>query len=811
MMNKKSLLAAVAVFLMIALCIVSAVHGEDAFTIRRIGNINPYGENSFSVQSSLNGIMTIKVHDSVCTYRTMIQEIQKGENIIKWDGCGYNREKLYEKTYTITAELKTDSGETYTQSFNTPIEFPFQCLQYVLPSSDFLYLDNMKEWFVEYRTVTDGKICMEFVSEDGSESETYILSAKGGKIARKEFADFAGKRILKPGNYKVFVYEKSKSDEKYSFDLHIINSSPVNDPVQITGEIMPERSMTDNEIWELMMKPSVVVDIDFFKHQNIYELPDENSAALGTLHGQTQGVKVISINEEWAHIGAWNHEDASYTEGWVPVGCLKTVYPAKEYGILVDKQKQTMTIYHNGKVIDQLIVSTGKSEKNRLYQETSAGCFLTGYHRVNFSMNGKKYDYVIQYDGGNLLHQTPYDWGNQKKDFSMGRAYLGAKASHACIRIQPEPGEGGLNAFWLFTHIPYHTRIIILDDPEEREKTVSKLSRGKNADAAYDMLQYTESIEEAVQSPDVVITFGGTVFSGGIKAKQSKNSLSSMISENRQSQILSELTGIFETDDMTCVNLCCPLSDPAEAVSDNKKIRTAMIGSEKILEKQSVEVVQMISEGICESGEKAVGKTAEAIGKYSTVHERNTNVTMELKGHVFGLAACSEKEYMQDPGVIDQRITALKNQHCERILISFYWDHIETKEHTIVQEAMAHRAVRAGADLIIGNYPDLVQGIDYIEGIPVIYSLGSLVDGNTSGKAQIQQGFLIRAVFSFEELSKPVSLTVIPVISSENSQTENCPTANISKEDTRKAIRNIWLDTADQILEKIKIFIPDQS
>ena len=63
----------------------------------------------------------------------------------------------------------------------------------------------------------------------------------------------------------------------------------------------------DREIWDAMMKPSVIVDIDPTEHQKVYSEPDPSSASLGTLHGQTQGLSVFLISGEWAKIGAWNH------------------------------------------------------------------------------------------------------------------------------------------------------------------------------------------------------------------------------------------------------------------------------------------------------------------------------------------------------------------------------------------------------------------------------------------------------------------------------------------------------------------------
>jgi hypothetical protein len=228
---------------------------------------------------------------------------------------------------------------------------------------------------------------------------------------------------------------------------------------------MPSEDDDTAEIWRKMMLPSVVVDIGFHQHQKIYEQPNKKSKSLGTVHGQTQALKILELIENWALIGAWNHETGAYVEGWVPSESLKIEKPQTEYGLLFNKKMQSLTVFYHGEVFDTLQISTGLGEKEKLYQETSAGSFLTGYHRSSFSSNGKKFDYVIQYDGGNMIHQIPYYWGNGKKNFSAGSEQLGSKASHGCIRIQAEPSnKEGINAYWLWTHIPYHTRVVILDN-----------------------------------------------------------------------------------------------------------------------------------------------------------------------------------------------------------------------------------------------------------------------------------------------------------------------------------------------------------
>ena len=801
--------------LWVFLCAAVSGCGEDVFTVKRVGNIHPYADNAFRINAPESGTLEIRIHDNICVYRVIRQETETGETVIHWDGCGYNREKLYEKTYTVTAELTTGSGQVYTVSFDSPVEYPAQCLQYALPSSDVMYLDRAEDWFLEFRTVTKGSVTFSVRScADPEETYDYTVAAGGGKISRKTFPELAGRKTIPPaGEYTVRISEVSIPEEAYEYPLRIKDTAPEKEPVTVTGEILPDREMSGTELWNLMMKPSVVIDIDSFKHQDVFAEPDPASSSLGTLHGQSQGVEVIRIDGEWAMIGAYNHEEAAYIEGWVPLSRLKTEAPRGEYALLIDKQKQTLTVYRNGEVLDTLLISTGRAEKGSLYQETSAGCFLTGYHRVNFSMNGKKYDYVIQYDGGNLLHQTPYDWGQQKKDFTLGRGYLGAKASHACIRIQPEPGEAGLNAYWLFTHLPYHTRVMILDDPWERESAAEILKRGKNDDI--DPAALNPDGSTAVSSENTVeITFAGAFVPGGERSFNSrKESFASFCSEKGYGAALEGLADLFGSDDLTCVSLGCVFQEAPDVYPDVKGTVYAPAGALQIFENASVELVQMTDDRLYPSGSTFGSDTAGMLRSVTGVLQRNDPAVISLKGHLFGFAGCAESEYLKDPGIVDARISQLRDAGCERIIMLCSWSDSREQAHTIVHEAMAHRSVRAGADLVIGNSPGTVRGISYMEGVPVVYSTGDLLNGSTSAKPKNQQGIIVRTSFSFDGTESAPALEVIPVMpygSGETAANEYSPAAGLTRAQGVNAIRNIWQDASYADLRKVQFYLADQ-
>ena len=53
----------------------------------------------------------------------------------------------------------------------------------------------------------------------------------------------------------------------------------------------------------------------------------------------------------------------------------------------------------------------------------------------------------------------------RKRIYSRNLPLLGEKASHGCVRVSPfASADCPVNMYWLWTHLPYHTRVIILDD-----------------------------------------------------------------------------------------------------------------------------------------------------------------------------------------------------------------------------------------------------------------------------------------------------------------------------------------------------------
>ena len=296
------------------ICSFSFAEEDQKLSVRKTVPMVSHAENILAVSAPEDGSITVSVRDEYHVYRVLKQEIPAGESLIVWDGCSYNSEKLNTKTYIFDCVLSGKSGHEYSYSFRSPVVNNAQHLQFALPSSGNVNLLSQDDWFLEAKTILDGKLKIEFRDQDSGETVfTVQKTMHKGRVEHFTFSQITGKTPPEPGHYDVIVYETSDPENFISFELLVIaGNNPVVE-IPVTGDIMPPEDADDESLWKTMMEPGVVVDIDYLDHQNVYAGQDQKSEILGTLHGQTQCVSVFEINDEWANIGAWNHEDASQT------------------------------------------------------------------------------------------------------------------------------------------------------------------------------------------------------------------------------------------------------------------------------------------------------------------------------------------------------------------------------------------------------------------------------------------------------------------------------------------------------------------
>lgn len=785
--------------LFILLCLLflpAAAMAEGELTLSVSGDVIGYSENPIAVHAPFAGTLTLRLQDEHNLYRTLAADMLPGENALLWDGLAENQERLQTGKYTLSAILESEDGDTAEASVTVNAARCKQALLFALPSSETLYLED-DGWFAEVRLVRKGRFVIECYRADDLSAplDTTTKSAGDGTFYRYTWNGRAKGQKLEPGQYVLRFY--AQDNPAYSRDVPVTiaaGSAPQPELAPVEA-ILPERGMSDEEIWALMMQPIAVADVLPTNHIYLRSEPGGNEK-VGEIHGQSQALHVLEIREDgYVRVGAWRHEDGAYTEGYVAADKLKMVTPNTEYGLLVDKQQQTLTVYQRGKPIGTLPISTGLVAKNRLIRETPAGAFVTLTHQEDFGSEGYRYEYVIRYDGGNLLHQLGYKRDGNRWDFSEQEPMLGVKASHGCIRL-PQQLYDGMNAYWIWTHIPYHTKILILDDPAQREWEAS-LVTGQIAD-----VQPTEPPALQEGETELVLTLGGDVVLGTREAWWEKaESLPSYLANRGYAYPFSGLWEIFTSDDMTYVNLECVLKADSTGEDKSKEWRFRGLPEyARVLPIASIEQVNIANNHYIDYGGAGQEATLEALEAAGVAYSGFSQTYIwEAAGYKIGFCGCRETTYKGDKNIICRDVAQLRKAGCDVIVYSCHWGKEYSATHNALQEEMAQAAMEAGADIVVGGHPHVVQGVDTVGNTLVLWSLGNLMFGGTHGEEmKTYDATLAQLRLRFDEQGyKGCALELIPILTSGSGDEEIndfCPQV-AQGEDRARILEKIQKDT----------------
>lgn len=764
------------------------------------GDTRSYADNSIEVAAPEAGSLLLRVLDEYNVYRTMVFPVQAGANTLHWDGTAENGERMTSKVYTLQGELTTAAG-SYTATSEITFQQCLRAILFALPSGDTCYRED-DSWFVELCMSREGDYQVEVYSAE--DLQTPLTTQK--KAGSGEPFKFRWKpKDLPAGRYVLRFY--ARQTPAYAFDVPVTLA----DGCAIVSEVtagtlaMPSMADSDEDIWQMMMEPSAVIGLSSATaHQKVYALPDKNSQVLGTLHGLSQAVQVVALGEDgWARITAWNHEDGSPVDGYVPAELLTMVEPNREYGLLLDKNTQTMAVFHQGKRLTTLDVSTGLMAKNKLFRETPAGVYLTLEHMTGFASESFHYEYPIRYDGGNLLHQLGMKKRGGRKDFSLQAPELGSKASHGCIRLPSRVNADGINAYWLWTHLPYHTRLIILDDPEQRVLNLAMAEAGITAMNA-DMPTPEKTPGMALGDTEIVITLGGDAVVGTRESWwKSGISLPSYLEAKGMAYPFSGLYDIFSRDDMTLVNLECVLKADGRDEDKTKQWRfRGLPAYTQVLAEGSIEQVNIANNHYIDYGASGKAATRAALDEAGIPYSGyGYTYVWECKGQRIGFAGCRETTYKQDKGVIARDIAALQAQGCQAIIYTCHWGQEYSGGHNDLQEEMARVAVKAGASVVVGGHPHVVQGIDTMDGVPVLYSLGNLMFGGTHDLTTFDATLAqIRLRFG-EGGYQGCGLEVVPILTSGAAPANDFRPVLAEGEDRERILTKIQVDSSMWLTE----------
>ena len=253
--------------------------------------------------------------------------------------------------------------------------------------------------------------------------------------------------------------------------------------------------------------------------------------------------------------------------------------------------------------------------------------------------------------------------------------------------------------------------------------------------------------EEAMDGA-VRLMFGGDVYLSEyvLNAYQSKGDITGVVSQDY-------LDAISHAD-FFMANEEFPFSTRGDAAENKQYTFRVDPAHVNILSEMGLKLVTLANNHTLDYGEDALGDTIETLesagiqyvgaGKNQELARRP--LILNIKGKTFAFFGCTrvmpEIDWAagpNEPGLFsaydnaEQLTKEIKDvrRQVDYVVVYMHWGEERAVQPNSVQTDMGHALIDAGADLVVGAHPHVLQGIEYYNGKPIVYSLGNFVFGSS--------------------------------------------------------------------------------
>ena len=189
------------------------------------------------------------------------------------------------------------------------------------------------------------------------------------------------------------------------------------------------------------------------------------------------------------------------------------------------------------------------------------------------------------------------------------------------------------------------------------------------------------------------------------------------------------------------------ISDRGSAIPGKMYTFRAKPERVKILNELGADIVSLANNHVYDFGQEAFEDTIDIIrnagittvGGGRNSEEAEKVVYYVVNGIKIGFVSASRAEKVRytpgakkdSPGIFlmydDTRLNeviASADKQCDYLIAYIHWGTEDSKYFEAYQHDIAQKMITSGVDAIIGGHPHILQGMEYIDGKPVVYSLG---------------------------------------------------------------------------------------
>ena len=253
----------------------------------------------------------------------------------------------------------------------------------------------------------------------------------------------------------------------------------------------------------------------------------------------------------------------------------------------------------------------------------------------------------------------------------------------------------------------------------------------------------TEAVKAAVR-----LLFAGDVYLSDhvLEAYDAAGGIDGVLSQGYQAEI--------QAADYFVTNEEFPFSTRGTPAPDKQFTFRVHPEKVKLMQEMGIDLVTLANNHALDYGRDAMLDTIDTldhagirhVGAGKNLAEARKPDVVELNGRTFAFigatrvypeanwAAGTDSAGMfsaYDGGAqLAEEVKAAKQQ-ADYVIAYVHWGIEREETPNEVQKSIAHRLVDAGADLVVGAHPHVLQGIEYYQGVPIAYSLGNFVFGSS--------------------------------------------------------------------------------
>lgn len=139
------------------------------------------------------------------------------------------------------------------------------------------------------------------------------------------------------------------------------------------------------------------------------------------------------------------------------------------------------------------------------------------------------------------------------------------------------------------------------------------------------------------------------------------------------------------------------------------------------------EISRLDSAGVKHAG---AGANSSAAAEPAIVKTKAGTVAVLAYTQIISSSAATSSSSGVNPGTshskVVSEIKAAKTK-ADFVIVSMHWGTEYTNQETAEQRSLAHAAIDAGADLVLGHHPHVIQGMEIYKNKLIVYSMGDFV------------------------------------------------------------------------------------